>query len=87
MISRIMSLIFPQMQELRKLKYWFIAVEVTHYNCRLHALKAKFMEASNFPSMLGLRDFASFDEQGNNYTDPKFPFRLVFQPLKDLKTK
>jgi len=52
----------------------------------LHLLKAKFMSASAWPSMIGLYDFAQYDEKGNQASSPSFPFRLVFQPLKDLKT-
>jgi len=51
----------------------------------LKILKYKFLTESDWPSMLGLSDFASFDQNGNEVSTPSFPFRLVFQPLSDLK--
>jgi len=40
----------------------------------------KFMDASPWPSMIGLSDMARFDQTGKEYPAPKFPYRLVFHP-------
>jgi hypothetical protein len=52
----------------------------------LRILEKAFVEVSYYPTMLGLVDVASYDEKGQQVSNPQFPFRLVFQPLKDLKT-
>lgn len=52
----------------------------------LRALKFKFESVSDYPSLLGLSDIASFDQNGHAVAHPRFPFRLVFQPAKALKT-
>jgi len=46
----------------------------------LQRLRGKFAEASDWPTMLGLADFATYDQNGGNVTEPKFPFRLIFHP-------
>jgi len=51
----------------------------------LRALGLKFETASNFPTMLGLSDFATYDENGSKSATPQFPFRLVFQAQPALK--
>jgi len=58
----------------------------TDASTTLHLLNTKFETASAWPVFLGLSDFASYDENGNNIPNPVFPFRLVFQPQTDLKT-
>eukprot|EP01098_Paradermamoeba_levis_P005394 TRINITY_DN2275_c0_g1_i3.p1 TRINITY_DN2275_c0_g1~~TRINITY_DN2275_c0_g1_i3.p1 ORF type:complete len:186 (-),score=69.39 TRINITY_DN2275_c0_g1_i3:68-625(-) len=45
----------------------------------LALLRATFAKASSWPSMLGLSDFARFDENGAE-TTPNYPFRLIFHP-------
>lgn len=46
----------------------------------LQKLRGKFAEASDWPTMLGLSDFAKYDENGRNSSATKSPFRLVFHP-------
>jgi len=50
----------------------------------LQELRGVFAKASNWPVMLGLSDLAEYDSQGNNVTNPTFPFRLVFHPTTAL---
>jgi len=45
------------------------------------ALRTKFEEASQFPTMLGLSNVATYDQMGRNTFSPSFPFRVVFHPL------
>jgi len=40
----------------------------------------KFLTASSWPTMIGLSDFASYDQYGNYYSTPNFPYRLIFHP-------
>eukprot|EP01126_Amoeba_proteus_P063681 TRINITY_DN87_c0_g1_i3.p1 TRINITY_DN87_c0_g1~~TRINITY_DN87_c0_g1_i3.p1 ORF type:complete len:332 (+),score=49.98 TRINITY_DN87_c0_g1_i3:150-998(+) len=47
-------------------------------------LRKTFAKASNFPTMLGLSDIALADENGQEATTVKFPFRLVFHPTTQL---
>jgi len=44
-------------------------------------LRARFAEASNFPTMIGLSDLAKYQEDGSVVENPEFPFRLVFHPI------
>jgi len=53
----------------------------------LKQLKKAFMKASKWPTMLGLNQMATFDEDGNAENSPNFPFRLVFHPTKEAHTK
>jgi len=46
----------------------------------LREVRSVFAAASDWPTMLGLADFATYDEFGVSYY-PKFPFRLVFHPV------
>jgi len=52
----------------------------------LYLLGQKFLTASSFPTMLGLSDFATYDQSGNQTNSPNFPFRLVFQPSLKFKS-
>jgi len=45
------------------------------------ALFEKFLTASQWPTMIGLSDFASYDQHGKNYPNPNFPYRIVFHPV------
>jgi len=47
----------------------------------LTVVARKFFQASFCPQMVGLRDLATYDDQGRPAGAPKFPFRLEFQPL------
>merc|ERR1711997_333898 len=40
----------------------------------------KFKQASKCPGKVGLRDLTMYDQDGNEETDPKFPFKLSFVP-------
>jgi len=44
-------------------------------------LYQKFLTASSWPTMIGLSDMASFDQTGKNYSNPNFPYRLIFHPV------
>jgi len=50
----------------------------------LNELRSTFAKASNYPVMIGISDFATTDQDGNNTTAPVFPFRLVFHPTTAL---
>jgi len=50
----------------------------------LRQVRAAFMTASDWPTMLGLTDFATFDENGNQVT-PVAPFRLIFHPVSSVR--
>jgi len=52
----------------------------------LQQLKKVFHKASDWPTMLGLSDFASFTENGDPVSSPRFPFRLVFHPTLQYHT-
>jgi len=43
-------------------------------------LYEKFLTASLWPTMIGLSDFATYDQTGKSYPNPKFPYRLIFHP-------
>jgi len=47
----------------------------------LHEIRRLFSAASEWPVMLGLSNWAAYDEQGNLVVEPKFPFRLIFHPV------
>lgn len=49
----------------------------------LKAIAAKFKTASQWPTMIGLKDCSSFDQYGNAEPQINFPFRLVFHPSND----
>jgi len=48
------------------------------------ALKAKFSQASMWPTLLGTSEFASFDQKGNKVDKPVIPFELVFENNPDI---
>jgi len=50
----------------------------------LKLLAKKFMTASAWPTMVGLKHFAEYDQNGNSVDTPSFPYRLVFHPSTDL---
>jgi len=50
----------------------------------LKQLKSVFTAASTWPTMLGLADFATYDEMGTQHI-PKFPFRLIFHPYTNVR--
>jgi len=52
----------------------------------LKALKSRFSTASPWPTMLGLSDLARFDKFGRLYTQPNFPYRVIFHPSAKLHT-
>jgi len=49
-------------------------------------LFSTFGKASQWPTLLGLSDFARWDEDGNEEAEPNFPFRLVFHPSTAVHT-
>eukprot|EP01087_Luapelamoeba_hula_P012443 TRINITY_DN346_c0_g1_i1.p1 TRINITY_DN346_c0_g1~~TRINITY_DN346_c0_g1_i1.p1 ORF type:complete len:348 (-),score=63.61 TRINITY_DN346_c0_g1_i1:63-1106(-) len=53
-----------------------------------NAVEAKILEhfetASAWPTFLGIRDFANFNQTGQQVRSPRFPFRLVFHPTYDI---
>jgi len=50
----------------------------------LKLLSKKFETASPYPTMVGLKHCAQFDQDGNEASDPSFPYRLVFHPSTEL---
>jgi hypothetical protein len=46
----------------------------------LRLARSAFAAASEWPTMLGLSDFARYTQDGNAVASPEFPFRLVFHP-------
>jgi len=50
----------------------------------LRLLGTKFRTASAWPTMIGLNDWARYDQNGNNEPNPIFPYRLVFHPTTKL---
>jgi len=50
----------------------------------LNHVRSSFAKASKYPSMIGLSNMASFDQDGNNTPAPVFPFKLVFHPTTAL---
>jgi len=46
----------------------------------IRALKWKFAEASVWPLMTGVSDFARYDQNGERTFSPVFPYRLIFHP-------
>lgn len=50
----------------------------------LGLLYNKFATASNYPTTIGLSDFAFYDENGQVYNTPKFPYELLMQPNDNL---
>ena len=50
------------------------------------ALVKTFKSASAWPTMLGLKDTASYDQKGNQINSPKYPFRLVMHPSNEAHT-
>jgi len=51
----------------------------------LRELRQKFSEASQWPVMLGLTNFAAYDENGNSVSTPVAPFRLIFHPVTSVR--
>ena len=51
----------------------------------LRLLAKKFATATKFVSTLGTKDFAQFDENGNEEKEIKLPFSLVFKPSDKLR--
>ena len=45
-------------------------------------LDKKFATASDWNTMIGVKDLAEFDSNGKKESSPNFPFRLVFHPTK-----
>jgi hypothetical protein len=50
----------------------------------LKLLRSRFANASKFPNFIGLSDMALYDEHGKKAQQPKFPFRLIFHPRKNV---
>jgi len=48
-------------------------------------LRKVFSKASDYPTMLGLGEFAHIDEAGNVEKNPNFPFRLIFHPPSNVR--
>jgi len=46
-----------------------------------------FSTASKFPTMVGMKEMASFDENGNAESKPNFPYQLVLRPKKDISER
>jgi len=49
-------------------------------------LKQAFLKASDWPTFVGLSDFAQFDQEGNEEQEPRYPFRLIMHPVTKLHT-
>jgi len=47
-------------------------------------LLAKFRTASTWPTMVGLSDLASYDQNGRKQSSPRFPYRLIWHPSSKL---
>jgi hypothetical protein len=58
-----------------------------YYNASaaLLTLRKLFSKASDWPTFIGLNDFAKTDENGNVEKNPKFPFRLIFHPPANVR--
>jgi len=52
----------------------------------LQALRGVFAKASSYPVMIGLTNFAQYDQKGTLYSTPRFPFRLIFHPVTSIHT-
>jgi hypothetical protein len=46
----------------------------------------KSTKTSIYTLSVGVSDLAQYDEQGNEFNPPKFPFRIVVQPNQQLRT-
>jgi len=54
----------------------------------LKLLQRKFSEATEWTGMMGLRDMAKYDQDGNdNSSNLKFPYKLIWRPDPDLARK
>jgi len=50
----------------------------------LQLLEKKFSEATPFTSQMGLKDMATYGEDGKNYSNNlKFPYKLIFRPTPE----
>ena len=47
----------------------------------------KFSTASKHTSMVGLKEFAEYDENGKLTQNPKFPYRFILTPRPEIKSK
>jgi len=58
-----------------------------YYNATftLQELRKVFAKASDYPSMVGIAEFAHTEESGNVEKNPQFPFRLIFHPLPNVR--
>lgn len=50
-------------------------------------LAKKFSTGTPYIQTVGLSDFASTNQDGSKVGNPKFPFKLVFEPTADVNTK
>lgn len=50
----------------------------------LKALEKKFSEATDFIGLVGVSDWAKYDENGHKESNPKMPFSLRFEPHSDI---
>ena len=48
----------------------------------LFLLNRKFSEATSYTTQVGLLDMAKFDEFGRYYSNPVFPYKLIFKPTE-----
>jgi hypothetical protein len=51
------------------------------------ALAAKFSTVTNYVSTSGLRDLATYGEDGKLVPTPKYPFNLIFRPRSEINKK
>lgn len=49
------------------------------------ALAAKFSSATSWVSSLGVKDMAIYDEAGNYYENPIYPYKVIFRPTDAVK--
>lgn len=49
------------------------------------ALAAKFSSVTYWISSLGVKDMATYEEAGNFYENPVYPFKLIFRPTDAVK--
>lgn len=50
----------------------------------LQLLEKKFSQATPYTSQMGLKDMATYDQDGNNYSNNlRFPYKLIFRPTNE----
>ena len=50
-------------------------------------LAQKFCSTGHCITKVGLSDMASYDQEGTNYAEPVFPFKIAFEPAGTLTSR